>query len=360
MCVRRTKVDILEEGLICPFRIAYGQHNHLRNVIFGVELTDGTKGYGEAAIATHITGETIEETEKNLKDVGEELVGKEIFDYPRLSGYLRERLGQNRAAQAAIEMAVMDALTREMGIPLWRFFGSKPAKTVTDITLVIAESAETEEAVKGFYRSGFRKFKIKLAGEPEKDFGRILIVKKFMPKGEICLDANQSYSADGALKLLRQLEKVDIYLTMIEQPVDKRDWEGLKKVTRLSKVPVCADESIGSIADVTRLILEKGADVINIKLMKFGIFEGWQIACAAKAAGVRLMIGSMVESDLAATAAAHFAGGLGGFEFVDLDTPFFIKGQAGRNPYLNSRGVYNLKDVRAGIGIVPRFKKASK
>jgi len=211
--------------------------------------------------------------------------------------------------------------------------------------------------VRQFYRQGFRKFKVKLEGDPDGDYRRVSIVKRLAAKCTICLDANQSYSAEGALEFLRLLQRYYIAPLMIEQPVNRKDWEGLKKVTRLSKVAVCADESVTCISDVLRLIREKAADIVNIKLMKFGLLEAREVARLVKAAGLGLMIGSMMEGNLAATAAAHAASGLGGFDFVDLDTPFFIKGQVRKNPYLNSRGVYSPGEVRAGIGIVPTFTR---
>ena len=66
------------------------------------------------------------------------------------------------------------------------------------------------------------------------------------------------------------------------------------------------------------------------------------------------MIGGMMESNLAMTTSAHLAAGLGCFDFIDLDTPFFIKGEVNRNSYLSVDGVYDLSKVKAGIGISSR------
>jgi L-alanine-DL-glutamate epimerase-like enolase superfamily enzyme len=134
----------------------------------------------------------------------------------------------------------------------------------------------------------------------------------------------------------------------------RADWEGLKKVTRESKICVCADETSSSLADAVRIIKEKAAGAINVKLMKTGLVHAFEISRLAHAAGVKLMIGGMMESNLAMTASAHLAAGLGYFDFIDLDTPFFIKGEAARNPYLSSQGIYDLSKVKTGIGITPR------
>ena len=185
------------------------------------------------------------------------------------------------------------------------------------------------------------------------DFKRVQVVAKLAPKSQIILDANQGYGSDQTLKFLKTLDKAHIKIDLVEQPVAKEDIDGLKRVTRLSKVPVCADESASSIPDVIRLIKAKAVGAINIKLMKTGVVHSFEIARLARANNIKLMIGGMMESNVAMTAAAHLAAGLGYFDFVDLDTPFFIKGEVGQNPYLTSSGTYDLAKVKTGIGIKP-------
>lgn len=349
--ITKTKVLIFKAPLIQPFRTALGQHDDLENILFVLELGDGTKGYGEAAIATHITGETINKTQENLKHLAGKLAGKNVCDYLKISAWLHEILPFNKSAVAAIETALIDALTRQLNIPFWRFFGQKSSKLTTDITIVLSSLKETEESAKRFYQQGFRSFKVKIGKDQDLDLKRVLAVKKIVKQAKIYLDANQGYSAEETLNFLKLLESKMILPDLIEQPVPKQDWEGLKKVTRLAKIPVCADESVCSVKDAIRAIREKAVNIINIKLMKSGIVQSREIALLAKHAGLDLMIGGMMESSLAMTAAAHLAVGLGCFKYTDLDTPFFLRKGIKDNPYLNSRGVYDLSGTKAGIGI---------
>ena len=349
----KTTVKKLNAPLIQPFRTALGQHNFLENVLFTLELGDGTKGFGEAAIATHITGETVEGTIENLQAVGQSLVGVDASDYLQISAQLHERFLQNKSAVAAVETALMDALTRQWNIPLWKFFGSKTQPFSTDITIVIADLQETEDFVKKFYKQNFRAFKVKIGRDEDSDIKRVLAVKRLAPRCEIYLDANQGYSAEQTLRFLKTLRRFKVQPALVEQPIVKDDWDGLKKVTRLAGIPICADESVRSIADCIRAIRERAVQAINIKLMKTGIFHSREIAILAKAAGIKLMIGGMMETSLAMTASAHLASGLGGFDFIDLDTPFFIKPGFDQNPYLSRRGIYDLRKVKAGVGICP-------
>src|SRR3989338_858818 len=157
-CISKVDVSLLKAKLIQPFRTALGEHSVLENVLLTIDFSDGTMGYGEAAIATHITGETIPETIKNLETTGAQLVGRDANDYLKISAELHEQLPKNKAALAAIEMALMDAFTRQRKIPLWKFFGTNVNRISSDITIVIADLKETEDSVKKFYKQGFRAF----------------------------------------------------------------------------------------------------------------------------------------------------------------------------------------------------------
>ncbi len=351
--IQQISIHPLQAPLTQTFRIAIGQHDNLDNLLIRLQLADGTVGYGEAAIASHITGETVENTKENLLIAAKCLKGHNVSDYLRISHWLHGSFSKNKATVASMEMAMMDALTRQMDIPLWKMFGPCAQRLRTDITIVIAPLEETQSKAREFYQRGFRSFKIKVGRDMDLDFKRVQVVAKLAPKSQIILDANQGYGSDQTLKFLKTLDKAHIKIDLVEQPVAKEDIDGLKRVTRLSKVPVCADESASSIPDVIRLIKAKAVGAINIKLMKTGVVHSFEIARLARANNIKLMIGGMMESNVAMTAAAHLAAGLGYFDFVDLDTPFFIKGEVGQNPYLTSSGTYDLAKVKTGIGIKP-------
>ena len=135
--IKRISVSLLRAPLSQSFRTALGEHKVMDNVLFTLKLSDGTKGFGEAAVAPHITAETVAETTRNLRLTGNFLIGQRVSDYLRISTELHARLPKNKSAVAAIEMALLDAFTRQWKIPLWKFFGPR-ARRQTDITIVIA------------------------------------------------------------------------------------------------------------------------------------------------------------------------------------------------------------------------------
>ena len=358
MIIERMDMRIIEAPLAMPFRIATGQHNTLKNVFVRLTLQSGIKGFGEAAVATHITGETVEGTARNLKAAAQVSIGEDISDQRAFLFAFRERFKDNHAGLAALEMAVLDAWTRTFKVPLWKFFGARAVPLRSDITVVIGSLREAGTFARAYARRGFKTFKVKVGKDHELDLARVLAVKSAARGADIVLDANQGFDAPGMLRFLKELKKYNVEPVLVEQPVPRDDWDGLKDVTRaLARcgILVCADESVGSLADAARAVRTKAVTAINVKLMKSGILEAEAIARLARASGMELMIGAMMESSLAVTASAHMACGMGCFKFIDLDTTYFLKGALAASPYLDGKGCFDLSRARAGIGVEVRL-----
>lgn len=122
----------------------------------------------------------------------------------------------------------------------------------------------------------------------------------------------------GIILICIFLAEMKVTPILFEQPVHRDDWEGLGRVSHVAKnkygVSVAADESCRGLADVKKIVEEKLADVINIKLAKVGVLGALKIIDLARAAGLDLMIGGMVETRLAMGFAGHLAAGLGCFK----------------------------------------------
>jgi len=355
--------SIIRSPLVTPFRIATGQHDELANVFLRLRTSDGICGYGEAAVATHITGETVAATLANLQAAAAALKGRRIDDIEEVCREFSPAFAGNHAALAALEMALLDVCSRVQGIPFHQLFPPAAAHEpllsfATDITIVIGSIEEARAAARQFAARGFTTFKIKIGRDEELDLGRILAVREIAPDSNLILDANMGFSADRVLAFLDRLDQQGARPGLLEQPVPKHDWDGLAAITAAlagSGTLVCADESVGSLANARRAIDSGAVSAINIKFMKSGILEGAEIARLATAHGIPLMLGAMLESALAITAAAHFAAGLGCFDFIDLDTTFFIKGELALSPYLDDSGRFDLHRAGHGIGVEPLF-----
>jgi L-alanine-DL-glutamate epimerase-like enolase superfamily enzyme len=165
------------------------------------------------------------------------------------------------------------------------------------------------------------------------------------------LDANASLSAEAALELLAALGAARSRVTLFEQPCGKFDFDGLRRVRELAGTRVAADESACSAPDVLTLIAERAVDVVNVKTMKSGVVEAMAMIAIARAAGLGLMIGGMVESKLSMTVSACLAGGMGGFQFVDLDTPWFLKNAPVNGGWEASGPALRLDHIGPGHGV---------
>jgi L-alanine-DL-glutamate epimerase-like enolase superfamily enzyme len=139
------------------------------------------------------------------------------------------------------------------------------------------------------------------------------------------LDANAGFSARDALALLDAALAAGLAVECFEQPCGRDDWDGMAEVTARSPVPVIADESCRGLADVERVIARRAAHGVNLKLVKLGgPLPALAVGRAARAAGLSLMAGAMVETRLGLVTMAHVVAALGGADFIDLDTAFLL------------------------------------
>jgi L-alanine-DL-glutamate epimerase-like enolase superfamily enzyme len=343
----------LDVPLIEPFTIATGSQPVAHNVLVEVCLADGTCGYGEAAPFPAVTGESQASTMTALEDLRSFMIGRDVRQWRALAFELKAANLKAAAARCALETACLDVLTKHAGMSFWTFFGGAGAELETDMTITAGSIKHAVQSALAIQKRGIRTIKIKIGGAPDIDLQRIKGIHAAVPNASLVLDGNCGYDAEGALKLLAQLHSNNIPIALFEQPVGRHDLAGLRRVTHEGGVLVAADESVTTAEDALRIVQERAATHINIKLMKAGIVEGLSIAAIAKAAGVGLMIGGMVETVLAMTVSAHFAAGLGGFDFVDLDTPMFMGTQPFSGGWKQTRGSLSVAHITAGHGVVP-------
>lgn len=310
--------------LIEPFGIATGAQFVAENVLVEVRLADGTRGIGEAAPFPAVNGETQARALDAIARCETVLVGAEARTWRRHAAMLAEMISDTPSAVAGLEAAILDAWLRRAGVSLWTFFGGREDSLETDITIVTGTAERAREAAERAKADGFRTLKIKVGGASlAHDVERLDAIVRAAPNARLVLDANASLSSDDAVRLVGHVGKERIVL--FEQPTAADDHDGMRQVRERAGVSVAADESARRAADVVALSRARAADAINVKISKSGIAEACDICAAARAAGLGLMIGGMVETPLAMMVSACLAAGQGGFSFVDLDTPFFMK-----------------------------------
>jgi L-alanine-DL-glutamate epimerase-like enolase superfamily enzyme len=323
---------------VFEFRIAHGSRRGHENTLVRLEH-DGLVGLGEAS-PSHYYGETPAIVRAALELWSAEL-GEDPFALDSIAARLEAKLEGVGAARAAIDMALHDWIGKKLGLPVWKLFGLDAAAAPEScVTLGMASPEEMERKLETV--ADFPRLKVKL-GNPGDVENLRRIRQRF--RGPIQVDANAAWSAADAVRVLRSIEPLDIAL--VEQPVAREDLDGLRWVRERTGIPVYADESCHRACDIANLAGR--VDGVNLKIMKTGgLREMLRAIHAAKAHGLKVMLGSMVETSLALSAAAQLAPLA---DVLDLDGHWLIRD----DPFDGAprdRGVIELSQ-RPGLGVVP-------
>ena len=316
----------LDLPLTDPFVVATGQLQVAQNAFVRLTLHDGTIGYGEIAPFPAMTGEDRESSLKKARILGKHLLGQSTLHYQRLSHELSERAPDAPSARCGLETALLDALTRAIHVPLWALWGGADVRArETDVTIPIASLERTRELARQWYERGFRLFKIKVGHDVDDDIRRLEALHRHCAGVAFVIDSNQGYTREEAATLLQGVKRSGGTIILLEQPLAKDDLEGHAKLRRDFHVPVAVDESAQSLRDLQAVIQHRAADYVNIKITKSGVLDGLIMATVAKAAGLRVMLGGMVETRVAMGCSYSLAMGLGGCPVLDLDMPLLLE-----------------------------------
>ncbi|MCX7975116.1 MAG: dipeptide epimerase [Candidatus Aminicenantes bacterium] len=319
MKIKEIEIYYFDIPLNQPFRIAIGTVTAASDVLIRIITDSGLIGLGEASPFLPITGETQETNVTAARHIREMLLGRDAL---ALESHLKEMkpfMQTNPSIVAAFDMAFYDLLGKVAGLPLYRFLGGDRSDLETDITVDLDEPKIMAKRAKEFVNRGFRTIKVKVGQSPQLDEARIRAIREAIGENPtIRIDANQGWTVPQAIEALRRLEKYR--LEFCEQPVAASDIDGLRVVREESPIPIMADESLFLPVDAIRLIKAGACDYFNIKVMKAaGLANSIRIAHIAEAANIRCMLGCMVESRLALTAAAHVMAANHNIIFADLD-----------------------------------------
>jgi L-Ala-D/L-Glu epimerase / N-acetyl-D-glutamate racemase len=299
-----------------------------------VELRHGEHtGYGEAAPIERYA-QTAESAVEWLEAVDP---GDDPFALDELFGRLPP--GED-AARAALDHALHDLQGKLVGRPVYQLLGLRRQGPPTSWTIWLGDPDDMARRTENIAGRGFRRLKLKLGGRDGLDAERVRAVRGVTDLPLQC-DVNEAWSLDEALEYLPQME-----LQYCEQPLAAGDPDG-PELKRRSPVPIYVDEDCHGLADVAAC--SERAHGINIKLAKSGgIREAVRMVHAARALGLGVMLGCMVESGLGIAPGAHIASLM---DHVDLDGNLLLE----RDPWPGVGFVdgVQLPSERPGLGVAP-------
>jgi len=308
-----------------PFVTAQGRKTATHNVQILLKLSNGVIGFGEASTSIAMKEQSQAVLMKVLHQEGRRLNNVSFEDPEALIRIIWQRIGDYPAAAAALECAIFDAKAKIARKPLWKFFGTRAKTIETDLTLSIGHPDDMAKAAQAATRQGFRRLKVKLAGDPRWDWVRLKAVHSVAPKAKLVADGNQGFSLSGALDLDHRLQATRVPVYFFEQPFRRGDTVSMKRYRRRAKLPLVADESVRTVAEARRLLDARAINGINIKVAKSGLLESLEILRLARRHKLILSIGCMEESKRGLAASVHLACGTGAFDWVDLDSAHLLK-----------------------------------
>jgi len=326
-----------------PFIIARGGSSEYRVVRVTVTDDDGTTGWGEAAPSKHY-GETADTVVAVMPLLAQVLDGADGWSLEALEHAMAKAIRFNASARAAVSAALHDLVAKRLGVPLYRMWGLDPALAPpTSFTIGIAPDEATLRA-RVQEAASYPVLKIKLGSSWDDRI--IRIVREMEPGKLLRVDANAAWTPKHALRMIPMLQ--DHGVEFVEQPLPAQELEGLRFVRERSTLPIIADESCLVSTDIPALA--GAVDGINIKLAKCGgLREALRMVATARAHGMSVMCGCMVESSLGITAAAHFAPLL---DYADLDGAALVE----NDPYAGAtiEGGAIALPTGAGLGVTLR------
>jgi L-Ala-D/L-Glu epimerase len=303
----RMDVEVLELRTKHPFVIARGGQSDHRTVWVRLTDGDGLEGWGEAA-PSKFYGETADSVIAALELYGG-MLPEDPFQLEQTERAWEAKLRGNAAARAALSSALHDLVGKRLGIPVYRLWGLDPC-TAPQSTFTIGLDAPERIKAKVQEADEFPILKVKLG--TDRDVEILRAIRDATDK-ELRVDANCGWTVKRALRMLPILDEFGV--TVLEQPLPPHDHDGLAAVTAQADIPVIADESCLTTLDIPPLVGK--VDGINIKLAKCGgLREALRMITVARAHGLMVMVGCMIESSLGITAAAHVTPLV---DIVDLD-----------------------------------------
>lgn len=317
------------------FTIARSSEDIARTLV--VRLAgDGIDALGESSPVDRYD-ENAEIVERQLR--GLDLTGADLW---KIDGVLARIPLDQRGAMCAVDLALHDWAGKRLGIPVYRLLGLDPARALrTSFTIGIDDIDAMMRKTREALHMPILKVKIG-AGDEE----AVLDALRSIYRGIIRVDANEAWTPEEAVSRLRALKRFD--LEFCEQPIPAGNPAGLKHVRENAGVPIMVDEDCRTLDDIAPLY--GCVDAINIKLVKCGgIREAVRMIHAARAMGMKIMLGCMIESSVLCTAAAQLTPLV---DYADLDGPLLITD----DPFTGA--LYEAAQLRLpdlpGLGVRPR------
>jgi muconate cycloisomerase len=353
LLIRRVDAIPVALPLAKPVAMAGETVNRALNILVRIEAADGTVGWGEAASAPTMTGDTLPGLAAAVRDhLAPLLIGEDAWMRPALGRKLKRALYGNTGAHSATEMALLDLAGRSSRLPLVDMIGGAVRGAVTPMWLLGNPSPQQDIAEAQRRRAdGFGLFKLKIGTKPvEAEIAATLALREALGAAmPLCADANCGLTLADARRYVDGARAGR--LKFVEQPLAHDDLDGLAQLTRVSPTPIGADEGIHALADI-ETHQRCGAGGVSLKLIKLGgISAALEAAQLCKRLGLSVNIAAKIaESSIASAAAIHLASAVPNVDWGVSLTHFYLSADLVKRPLAITGGAV-VRPTGPGLGI---------
>ncbi|MDG1896426.1 MAG: mandelate racemase/muconate lactonizing enzyme family protein [Fuerstiella sp.] len=324
------------------------------STVIRIETDEGVVGHGEVCplgpfyLPAYAAG-----VRAGIAELGPLLLGKDPIQIGKLNNFMDKAMKGHSYVKSGIDMASWDILGQVAGLPVCELLGGRYGDDFVLYRAISQQSpAEMAKNVEGYRNEGYRRFQLKVGGNPDEDIERIKAVSRVLEPGDkLIADANTGWLMHEAARVVRAVKDIDVY---IEQPCESYD-ECLT-IRRKTDHPFVMDEHINGMAVLLKAHADRAADVVNIKISKFGgLTRARQARDLCVSLGIAMTIEDSWGGDIVTAAIAHLAHSTPTenlFTSTDFNSYVTVSNADGAPQRKNGRMAAS---TEAGLGVRPRF-----
>lgn len=326
------------------------------STIVAVDTDTGLTGYGEVCplgpfyLPAYAAG-----VRAGIKELGPHLIGHNPLETDKINHLMDQCLQGHAYVKSGLDMACWDILGKWTRMPVCELLGGRYGEKVTLYRAISQQSPEMMASNVAAYRSeGYRRFQLKVGGDPLVDIDRIRAVRSVLDSTDILVaDANTGWLPHQAMRVVKAVQDLDVY---IEQPC--RTYEECLGIRRHTNLPFVLDENIDSLSPLLRAHSDRAMDVINIKISKFGgLTKARQARDLAIHLGIAMTIEDSWGGDIITAAISHLAHSTPeSFRFTSTDFNSYGTRRIANGAPQRMDGGFSAS-TETGLGIEPLFSE---
>ncbi len=273
MKIDRVDIFAVRIPYVRPIKFAFGTRTVGDYLILKIHTDDGAYGIGAGgALWPPVSGENIRGAIQLMEEyfIPNALLGEDPFNINKIVDTMDRLCVGQTMSKSSVDFTLHDLMARIYGVPLYQLLGGAQRETIPQEWIVLLDTPEKmAEVAKEFIDRGYAGVKMKWSGDYELDLVRSRLIRDAIgEKAELCVDVNQGYSADGAIKIINATEEFN--LKFVEEPVHRDDFDGMVKVRQHTRQALALDETAWTLKDAVRFIKAGLVDYLHAAPSRIG------------------------------------------------------------------------------------------